>query len=262
MAQPAAHDLNCVVSALVHESEPAQDRAQNLFCFFPVTLQSCIRDRDGGNRTADFQIFRSAEDIISFARETYRAWGHGANGIDQSFSQNLHTHRFVSAQSYKLNVFDVEPLGLKDRFSGELVGAADALRTDALAAQVIHRFDVRFRDQAMQRLVGQHRDNFERHALHGAGDDIAEAQGVMHFAAHQRRHRHLAAHLNQQGFEILIFEKPSRHSHLRRQKGVAPATVGDNYFVRRVGRVQRPKGKGDGNSEPVANFHTRLFTSW
>ncbi len=161
-----------------------------------------------------------------------------------------------------MNVFDVEPLGLKDRFSGELVGAANALRTDALAAQVIHRFDVRFRDQAMQRLVGQHRDNFERHALHGAGDDIAEAQGVMHFAAHQRRHRHLAAHLNQQGFEILIFEKPSRHSHLRRQKGVAPATVGDNYFVRRVGRVQRPKGKGDGNSEPVANFHTRLFTSW
>ena len=83
----------------------------------------------------------------------------------------------------------------------------------------------------VQRLVGQHAENFEGQTRHGATDDVAEAQCVMYFAAKQRRHRHLTAHLNQQRLEVFVFEKTFHHGDLRRQESVAAAAIGDDNFI-------------------------------
>ena len=71
-------------------------------------------------------------------------------------------------------------------------------------------------DEAVQRLVGQYREDFKRHALHGAADDVTEAQSKMDFAAHECRNCNLAAHLDEQRLQILIFEGSFGHRHLRR----------------------------------------------
>ena len=88
-----------------------------------------------------------------------------------------------------------------------MLQAADAVDSDTFAGEIVDPLKARFGDQVKRRLTQCDQDAFEGRALTCGDYSSGVSRQIIDLARSQSGHRQRSGHLNQFGFQAILFEQ-------------------------------------------------------